>query len=586
MRDLILTKEKVWLVKSSSKILGPFFHSEIIQSLQSKRISILDEVKSHNSRWTYIRENPYFEDIVKTLRFNQDDSADKTSMTKTGTMGMTVTMTTTEQNAGTITQSIHDPIDGLTPTPVFSDTLNIKDVKPISDINVGSSPNASLVKKFGSLADQKVQSQVERKSNFFLYLVIVFFLVVSAGLFFTNIRNSKNKDRTYDYLIQTSERLNNLGLYEKALSAFNQATQIKKTNLNDLARMAPVKMLLEKDTVVSRKIIEDYVNNKQFELIKEVDALTYLAKSYFYEGKVAKAEELFTKAHNQDFNSPYTTINYLTVGLYTGNLNGEDFKTRDFPAEVQPLRFVVFSQDQKMNFSEQAILKEQWQNSLSARAFFREEQFIYLLKSFINDDPNQSSQLLESFFKEWLVINPGYIKNLKVLWAPLEWENLIGLCEKNLEKTKTQTLSKLMLTLCYMRSEQPAKAQSLLAELAKTDAQNNYLKLMYAYSFYKLGSSNDALTYINNMTDKQFTSAVLLKGYICLQKQDYECAHSEFARVLNQKSDNFEALYGEALAYFKENNLESSRLYLNKAIDVESKISNAIELREQLESGD
>src|SRR3989338_1479317 len=85
---------KNWLVKSSTKILGPFTREEVMVLLTRRQITIIDEVRQPEGRWNYIRQNRHFKEVVKTLRYEQDHSKEDT-MTSTSTIG-TASFTKTE----------------------------------------------------------------------------------------------------------------------------------------------------------------------------------------------------------------------------------------------------------------------------------------------------------------------------------------------------------------------------------------------------------------------------------------------------------------------------------------------------------
>jgi len=75
-------KERIYLVKSSNQILGPYSKQELIQELQSRHISIIDELRTTKNRWGFIREHSEFLELVKKLRFELDQVSEDT-MTST-----------------------------------------------------------------------------------------------------------------------------------------------------------------------------------------------------------------------------------------------------------------------------------------------------------------------------------------------------------------------------------------------------------------------------------------------------------------------------------------------------------------------
>src|SRR6218665_2016965 len=110
MMDAITNSDKNWLVKSSTRILGPFTMQELADHLKSKQISIIDEIRQPHGRWSYIRENHGFMEIIRAIREEQDTHGEKT---------MTQSIA---QHTSTKTDALVDISDQtLTPPPVNSD---------------------------------------------------------------------------------------------------------------------------------------------------------------------------------------------------------------------------------------------------------------------------------------------------------------------------------------------------------------------------------------------------------------------------------------------------------------------------------
>ena len=45
---------KTWLVKSSTRILGPFTRDEVMTLLSRRQVTIIDEIRQPDGRWNYI----------------------------------------------------------------------------------------------------------------------------------------------------------------------------------------------------------------------------------------------------------------------------------------------------------------------------------------------------------------------------------------------------------------------------------------------------------------------------------------------------------------------------------------------------
>ncbi len=76
--EKVNSTDKNWLVKSSTRILGPFTLTELTDQLKTRTVSIIDEVRLPEGRWLYVRENKLFLEIVRNIREEQDAHSEQT----------------------------------------------------------------------------------------------------------------------------------------------------------------------------------------------------------------------------------------------------------------------------------------------------------------------------------------------------------------------------------------------------------------------------------------------------------------------------------------------------------------------------
>jgi tetratricopeptide (TPR) repeat protein len=95
MSSELLETEKVWLIKSSGLILGPFSIRDVTQGLRERKFSILDEIRSPERRWTFVREHALLKDVVSRLRREDLERLEKTGVANDITKSMTDSETMT-----------------------------------------------------------------------------------------------------------------------------------------------------------------------------------------------------------------------------------------------------------------------------------------------------------------------------------------------------------------------------------------------------------------------------------------------------------------------------------------------------------
>ena len=151
--------EKNWLIKSSSKITGPFSAIEVAQGVIKKHISIIDEARTPYTRWSYIREYSIFSEVVESLRYEQATHVEET--------------VTTAQNTQTLSRTDWANTDVGTPTPSFAqvggvgESTKIKDITPLQGTSPAANsrqssaaPSFGNAPSFGAATDQRVQNQM------------------------------------------------------------------------------------------------------------------------------------------------------------------------------------------------------------------------------------------------------------------------------------------------------------------------------------------------------------------------------------------------------------------------------------------
>ncbi len=90
-----ISVQRKWLIKSSTKIVGPFTIDELIVELGAKNVSLIDEIRDPQTRWKFIREHPLLEEVVRRLRELQAQQSEDTGTQSSGTVTMEKEDTTT-----------------------------------------------------------------------------------------------------------------------------------------------------------------------------------------------------------------------------------------------------------------------------------------------------------------------------------------------------------------------------------------------------------------------------------------------------------------------------------------------------------
>lgn len=74
-----------WIIKSDNRILGPYSYEQVEDLIMKRQISLIDEIRDMNNRWSYIRETQDFKHLVDLVRkeLDQKNEATQTILTST-----------------------------------------------------------------------------------------------------------------------------------------------------------------------------------------------------------------------------------------------------------------------------------------------------------------------------------------------------------------------------------------------------------------------------------------------------------------------------------------------------------------------
>lgn len=172
-----------WLIKSDYKVLGPYSYEQVEDLLMKKQVSLIDEIRDMNIRWSYVREVPEFKILVDTIREEIDQKSE-----------MTQTIQTAFQRHGTQSGS-HDEKNAENSKVSDSNAFTGIDLGPtiIDQIEVtNSARNNPLLRTTGILTKEKKDYSLKFK----LIIIFIFILFVGSITTYYNINFSQNaKDK-------------------------------------------------------------------------------------------------------------------------------------------------------------------------------------------------------------------------------------------------------------------------------------------------------------------------------------------------------------------------------------------------------
>lgn len=578
--------EKKWLIKSATRILGPFTLSEITEHLKSRHISIIDEIRTPEGRWSYIRENQIFLDIVKNLHEEQDPHSEKT-MTQSIAQ---YTMTRTDSNAS------EDPKNQTNGSGLNSPSTNdnLKDVTPIvSGAPIAKSSAPVVAKNYGVTTDTRVQNKIKQKSNFWRWMVITASALTVSLVVIMALQKDRKKNVGHEELISKALRYKAAGLYGKSLDYYLKASKLKEANFDTQIQMAPVLISEDRQSLSGRRILQRALVQEGRSRSETVEAYLGIAVSYIMDGDLKQAEDILQKAIGYEPTNVSALLNlgiiHLKKGNYTEALKEFDsiYRKSTQPALALFGRALAAVEYSKVHLDTSILLSliEDIKSNLQKSNYLKQELLLFNVYAFhLLNDVNGLNQAVIEFLNQTVGQTRNYVHPLQVEWRFTQWDYLEKYCAEIYEKQSLNPELKALRAVCLMEVNRDGEAAKLLQEASAEAPRDPYVLTTQASYLVKVGRFPEAMAILKMPELGPLLVKNFLIGDVCMKTQDLNCAKAAFTEINNTVSTNGTALYGLAWSAMLSNDRVKAYDYVRTGINSEPNFLPLLELRDQLES--
>ena len=559
-------KEKMWLIRSSSRLVGPYNLEEVVELLTYNQISFVDEIRRPKSRWNFVRDYPYLTETVKNNR-------DKLNLNNTKTSPLSLI-------TSTFTKTENVDLAGRTPIePIKVDFDEIKDIEPLREIpfsfnpksKVSMQPQSSAVaKSYGLLNDQKVKEELQvqrQKLKRNIFIVSLLAIVGFGG--FKIFQKIKETDRLRVKIEKISQYYN-LKLYQKSFQLFKDTrpnVEIPK-EVSDL--VAPARITIGKEVGELRGQLtaaSDQTNPK-----KRSELFNLIGLSFQIEGDNLKAQESFKKALIQDPLNEFANINWGIQNLKTNSklflssnlkLNLADYykgftsvryENYENPGYFSFIRGLYLLDFKDLFRDDLTLVKKDLFESRSKSAFLRSE--MALINIGLNKTDGSSN---DASFTDFIELIPrqsqGFAKNPALDWSFTEWSYLDDVCESIYAKSQL-LMPKLFRAFCALESGQFELVDKLLDEAHLLSVGSNHYDLMQLHVAFAKGQKILLESILKKTDLSNFAASHYYKGQNCLANRKFDCARESFT-TLGEKFPEWS--YLAAVGLFQVDRAQYSR---------------------------
>lgn len=578
-------QEKYWIIKSATRIMGPYTSDEIFELLKKKHISLLDEARNPSTRWTYIREHKLLADVIRRLK-DFESPFDQTVSTMTGTQTISKT-----ENIYDIEEKSVDS-DTITDWGRSGSLDSIKDISPVREKNYSATASTGAsVKSFGLFDEGRVRAEAEDKARNLKWFLLGTLAVIVLGFFAYQIWLRTQKSQNYQNLIATALKYKSLQLYEKSYNAFKKAASIDELEPDIKAQMSQLGVIYDKDAQVHKKNLEAHLLAEQsIERAEKVDNLTVIGVAYAKEGDRKKAEQNFQQALSLDPFNRVVLLNQSLLKIENGQFPDAFINLKKISSsELNPLITYVkswaFIRISSHITEEVNAIYNEMNQVTKVGSYFQSE--INLLKTYLTVHSHlasRSTEALDQFIQSYPRLTRQYVKDFRVDWRNMGWPALQEFCEELAPKFKDLLKENLLMAHCLMNNDQVLESQKYIDQAYALAPEDNSVINTQIHWLNQMKKSTEAWALILAHEDRLFPSALIAAGQIALEKKDFESAEKYFSRVLAMDKFFAPAYHGLAEVYLKKGKVGVALQNIKLGLDREPLYLPLLEMRESLES--
>ncbi|MFZ4403284.1 MAG: hypothetical protein ACOYOK_04210 [Pseudobdellovibrionaceae bacterium] len=284
--------EKDWLVRSANQILGPYTVEELTHLLQIKQLSILDEVCKPLARWSYIRENKVFLEVVKKIKKEQDQLFEPTQSSATSTW--------TNTKTDLVDAPIHEK-----PAIIPSQEVKIK--------------STTDVKHYGL---EKTQNSKKKMYSRWMLQTVVGVGVVAGLLYFAfQSYQDRKKEMLFSEYTKQALYYKEVFLFDKSLSAYKKASSLKKVNLDLDLKLAALFISEDRQTLYSKQVLNKKLEQLNLDPKLAMEYLLSLVQAGFIDNDLDAVSEYIKKLELYAPDNPWVLLNKAQLLFRQQNFN-------------------------------------------------------------------------------------------------------------------------------------------------------------------------------------------------------------------------------------------------------------------------
>lgn len=572
-------KNTPWLVKSSGRILGPYFEKEIVSLLRTREIVLIDEVSRPCGRWIYIRDEPCFAAIAEELRqknmrtMNDDTTTriNESSITDSQTLSLTQDLDHLDDRTEEISRAVIMVDRSEKPIQTIQDIIQPKRQ------NTTSAPASDDTYVFEG--DALVQRETQSVAKYLWAMtVIVIFSTVGYVAFRQYVSKPIQNRTIIRESLEKAEFAMEDGDYESALSLYKKAHTADPKDSRTYLPLAVLSIQLEKQTVTARRLLENLLSTQERDRQR---ILTAIGFADIVDGRYTEGETRFNRALDVDplfkpalinlgassleSNDPEKANNYLQIAIKDGSREGieqlmvvealirlyEKEKEKTYLRDAD--RFIREYIAQKRGLHQEALVA-----SIYIDHLLGDRERIYAsINQFLDFDPE---------FSDDHKYNPYIFR------GRIEWTKLNQWCLKAGDGLDPVARVVAFEAICLLKANELRDASTKIEDAIQQAPRDPLVQAAYGQIMMATNAEERARSAFEKSLDfdreRNFKVPRILMARWCQQAGQTDCAEAQWKEALALDRNSLPALAGLIKVAMTKKRPTEARGYLEQGLAV------------------
>lgn len=566
MKKQAQTNARIWIVKASESLMGPYTIAELALAVRSKQIGLLDEAKNHKSRWVFIRDLPELQSAVLELA-NEADTVEKTH--------------TAAHTQVSITRRVDDDLTPTPPRPVsFQSTAATS--SPVQEKISPSAPSNKKVEPIRSYGTATEKEPLPLTKWLLSTFVGISFLIAMFAFIQRQTWDGKQKK-----IWTQVQQLYAAKLYDRAYQVYKEYQQEVPSQPLAMMRLGFLHLNQGRELVKAKRLFESatQLDPKNKELMMQ--SLNGLALVSLHESQPQVAKVFLERAQLLEPGNIPTKINRIAYLMSQSNWNEALNIVQQLmafePRKAHLIHAILVELSGGRKNEIPGIINALQASADQSLYLKAEMKLMNLRLALTSADPQAIATATEKFFAELPSFKMNFSEDPSIDQRWRDWNFLYQFCTDLGDPFESSAEGVAVRVVCMSKVQRWAEAEKLLNESFVRFPSHEKLLFAQLHLLTSMGRWPEvrALNRVPQLQQKEIADWYFAKT--CLEEKQDKCVESTLNPLLQRSIVKTYVYELKASQQCSKKPLESCRFILSQGLSQDPLSIHLLSIRYDLE---